>query len=375
MAFEPDKIREKFIARMNQGSVHQQSRTEFSNQKYQRELAGRGDAKKLQPTFLRPQDIQKGVEYDVEKIFVTTLGGELRRLVRDDLIAFSKNIELLQDHYVKGITAKQVINLSLPSDIQRANKQIFMAVPMSQKAGVVHFMTNASGENHETEHHVNVEFSGYSSLMLRPSAIALADIKSKLAYGKLKFECSCRRHTYWYRYMATIGGYGYGRMEEGYPKERNPELAGVACKHVIRVMHHMISPSFLSWISKQLGKDRSKQAGLRQKTGKKDLKKIMDEQQKQFETKAKVIKKNHNKAEAELLKRAQKVLKNQQAKLQKQRDAHMVKLAKEKGGQAVSRYKQAQRNNDLNTLKTLLRLGQITQEQYTVFSQGVLNAK
>jgi hypothetical protein len=58
----------------------------------------------------------------------------------------------------------------------------------------------------------------------------------RLRKGPLKFECDCGRHRYWFRYIATIGGYNAGRPETGYPKIRNPKLFGVACKHVLRVM-------------------------------------------------------------------------------------------------------------------------------------------
>jgi hypothetical protein len=72
--------------------------------------------------------------------------------------------------------------------------------------------------------------------VLPPAANAL-----KLRKSRLLFECSCGRHTYFYRYLATIGKYGCGRAEVGFPKIRNPELKGVACKHVIRVMSEIIS--------------------------------------------------------------------------------------------------------------------------------------
>lgn len=54
--------------------------------------------------------------------------------------------------------------------------------------------------------------------------------------GNVKYDCDCQRHTFWFRFICTIGGFNYGRSEDGFPRVRNPKLYGVACKHVIRVM-------------------------------------------------------------------------------------------------------------------------------------------
>ena len=69
-----------------------------------------------------------------------------------------------------------------------------------------------------------------------------------LNYGKLKFECDCGRHDYWYRYIATIGKYNYGIDESRYPSTRNPNVTGVACKHALRVMKHVTSAHMLAKI-------------------------------------------------------------------------------------------------------------------------------
>lgn len=372
MVFTPDELlkaqKQLMQKKSQQRNLHQESKSLFSAEKLRRQQVGRGDVGQIQPVFLRPQDIQKGVDYDVQKVYLTTLGGTKRFLTRADLIAFSENIELLQDQYKKGITAKQVIDLSLDIDIERSNKQIYLAQPLSQKNGVVRFMTNASGENKETEHYVNVQFLAYQSLVLAPVAISTQDIKKKLCYGKLKFECSCGRHTFWYRYVASVGGYGYGRIEEGYPKEKNPNLAGVACKHALRVMSKIISPSFLAYIEKQLKKERSSQSGLLQKTSSSVLQKEMlaqaDQQQK-------AMIRNQKKAQQELLRRSDRLAKKQQAKIDQQRKSELAKIEKQQGKEAMIRAQNQQKQDDINTLRALLRMGQISQEQFNRFSKGV----
>ena len=105
-------------------------------------------------------------DYDVGQVFKMTYGnqGGVREFSADDLRAFKANIDLLAGQYTKGITAKQVIDSSLPIDIKRANEQIFMATPVSRKENVIHFMTNASKENGAINHHVNVEFLAFEDV-------------------------------------------------------------------------------------------------------------------------------------------------------------------------------------------------------------------
>lgn len=235
----------------------------FSDEAKQRNEKGHKDSEKTHPTFLRPEQIAKGAKYDIEQVFKTTLGGYLRTATQQDLIAFTKNIELLSDQYVKGITAKKVINLSRPIDIERCNRQIFAVNAISLIKGVVQFQTSASKLYNETHHFVNVEFTRYNSTVLSPKGITKQDLKREVILGGLRFECDCGRHKYVYRYMATIGGYNYGRKEEGFPKEKNPNLNGLACKHVLRVMDYILSPLFLEFMARNFKKERNTQYGSR----------------------------------------------------------------------------------------------------------------
>lgn len=371
--FEPDALRaihQHLNQKVEQGNLRQQANKRYGNLNEQRLYAGKGDAKRAEPTFLRPQDIQKGVDYDVEKVFYTTLGNDIRRVTRDDLMAFQKNIALLQDQYKKGITAKQVINLSLPFDIEKSNKQIFMAVPLSMKNGVIHFMTNASKESAATEHHVNVEFLRYPTLVLQPNAVSKDQIQS-LAKGKLRFECDCGRHTYWFRYIASIGGYGYGRQEEGYPKITNPNLAGVACKHVLRVMAYIQSPMFSQYLTKQIDKERKTQNGIRRKQTEKQLSKELDKQLEILESKAtKVIARNEKAAQKEMLRRAANLSKARIKEAEKRQRKELERLAKEQGQKAVEVIIQRQKQEALKRLDALLAMNLISQEQYSMFKRG-----
>jgi hypothetical protein len=198
-------------------------------------------------TILSPDEVS-GL-YDAKRLLTTTLGGVQRAITLKDVRAFQQNVSVFKRQfqtkkrgkpaqYVGGITAQHVIDLALWIDKKRANEQIRTSVPVGVKADVLHFITNAGPDSDVARHHVHVEFLDMQAVAATPENDA-RKLGKAVATGRLKYDCDCGRHRYWYRYMATIGQYAYGRGEEGFPKIRNPELHGVACKHVLRTMHNI----------------------------------------------------------------------------------------------------------------------------------------
>ena len=207
----------------------------------------------------------------------TTLGGTMRPLTAADLAAFRANIgtAIAAVQSVGGITAQQVLNLakgrplnyngidsirtSVHSDVDKARRQITSAILVSAVGGDLRFITPSGGESRATRHIVLVRLHEWRNAL---AAVAQATDKNESIYrtaadamrkGKLSFECDCERHRYYFRYLATIGGFNAGRAETGYPKIRNPHLKGVACKHVIRVMTELLhSPAVLRFLIKHL---------------------------------------------------------------------------------------------------------------------------
>jgi hypothetical protein len=118
-------------------------------------------------------------------------------------------------------------------------------------------VTNASATSNVTRHYVTVEMLGYGAMLTGAKDPSSYVIKSNVSGGKVRFDCDCGRHRYWYRFIATKGKYNYGMDEQGYPKIRNPNLVGVACKHVLRVMHQILSASGVAYIKSQVDKDRT----------------------------------------------------------------------------------------------------------------------
>lgn len=179
-------------------------------------------------------------KYDSERILDTTLGGKRRVITQSDLIAFRRNIETVRKAFTQGISANQVLDLALENDLERAREQIHTAIPTRYKGDTLHFMTNASKESEVKQHYVTIKFFDLGAVAT--TSIPLLTATKTVANGHLAFDCDCGRHTFWYRYISTIGGFNAGRAETGFPKLRNPHLVGVACKHVLKVMHSLTQP-------------------------------------------------------------------------------------------------------------------------------------
>lgn len=260
-SFSPDKMREahkKAMERMlHDAKFASGQKNQQRDDRTRRDNAEIRDATK--PVFLRPNDLAG--EYDFSKTLMTTIGGQPRPITNEDIKAFAHNVEVAKAKYKSGITPKQVIDWSLQVDRDLANKQIPLCAPFSRKAGVQRFITNASAGSPDKRHYVTVEFNNFSALVTAPRKVGAAITREQLANGTIKFDCDCGRHTYWFRYLATIGKYALGRLESGFPKIRNPNLQGVACKHVLRVMQFIISPSGVQYMRSQVDKDRRTQLG------------------------------------------------------------------------------------------------------------------
>ena len=334
------------------------------------------------PMFLRPEDIAKGKDYDVEKVLFTTLGQQKgdrpRRITRDDILAFQDNILLLKDQYKKGITIQNIVNLSLQDDIDRANEQIYMAVPLSRKSGLVHFLTNAGPNSKVQNHHVEVEFSNFNSVVFDIKKEAVSTVKNRIANGKIKFECDCERHTFWFRYMATIGGYGLGRQEGGFPKVRNPHLSGVACKHVLRVVHWILSPAGIQYLKKQVEVERTKQVGARYKQSDAKVKDQLNQQMTDLESgKSKPITPNIQKAEQEMMRRANKVAKKyfaDQLKQMKQAELDLRKASIQAQLNAVLHTFSNDQQREINKTVDSWVKGKMSDFSFDIFMRG-LNVK
>ena len=284
----------------------------------EKERESEDDKKGSKPTFLRPSDIAG--DYDFKRALQTTLNmpeGMTRPLTRADLQAFTANIEQMKKAYKGGISVAQVISLSRQEDIDRANKEIKYAVPVGRKNGVFRFTTNSGPKSDVPNHYVQVEFLAFNELVFHPDRVKTTTVRNRLANGRVKFECDCGRFNYWFRYLNTVAGTVLGRKEGGFPKIRNPNMTGIACKHILRTMHWIKSASGQQYISQALEKERTKQVGAKYKTGKNQMVQHLTQQVAKEHLKRSQIQGNLNREVAKLEARAKR---EAQALIRKQRE-------------------------------------------------------
>lgn len=217
------------------------------------------EAKSAKSIILHPGEVRG--EYDAARLLMTTLGGKARLITSDDLATFRHNVRVAQGKFKGGITARKVLDFSEDDDRERARTQIKVAVPSFAKNGIARFITNAGPNSEFTRHHVSVEFLGFAQAVSSGS-MSTKQAAAWLRKQPIKFDCDCPWHRFGgYRYIATIGGYALpapmGRLENAYPKIKNPTLRGVACKHALRVMAEIESSGgVLAFLTRLIEKAR-----------------------------------------------------------------------------------------------------------------------
>ena len=177
----------------------------------------------------------------------------------DDLKDFAKQAKTFrQKNNVSGsgVRPEQLIASSLAIDIERCKIQIRTATLyriFSGKAGVVlHFRTPASAGSKYKSHQVKIrldEWNDYVTTNMPFNAAA-----KRVLAGRISFDCDCGRHQYWYRYMATIGGYALRPLENAYPKIRNPKLSGACCKHTLRALLSLKGAVVIKMVGEEMRK-------------------------------------------------------------------------------------------------------------------------
>ena len=195
--------------------------------------------------ILSQTDVQG--ELEPSRALMTSLDGKQRAITHEDLRLFRSHITAIErdaKKSVAGITPRNAISMSLSVDISRAKEQIKTAVVHNAKNGVLHFVTNAGPDSTVSRHHVHVQLLSYPAAAASGSKDPMK-MARWLRAQPVRFDCDCGRHRFWYRYIASIGRWAYGRLETGYPKIRNPRLNGVCCKHVLRVMSELESSGYV----------------------------------------------------------------------------------------------------------------------------------
>ncbi len=211
-------------------------------------------------TLLRPTDILEG-KVDAGKLwkYMTTRGGAIRPMTMDDLLEFERTANKLGKRFEKGIKPQDVIDLSLRADLDRARTQIHASVPQTTRGGELRFVTNAGPTSKDKRHYVTVRLLNFEAAVV--ASVSPEKIVKQVIKGNCTVSCDCGRWRFWYAYMATKGNYNANpnHREGAYPKIRNPNLYGLACKHIIRVMQTLTqSAATQQFIAKLIAAERDK---------------------------------------------------------------------------------------------------------------------
>lgn len=233
--FEPEKLDNDTFA--TQGLSEKKFNQVFNVIRKAQNKARR-DAKRTlnRGTFTKPTN--KALKALGEKVKGTGIG-----FTEDDLKQFDKERKKHQKKYDRttaGITYAQIIGFSRDIDIKRANNQvddgrgITMASFSAMKRNVAIVRVKASSVSKHEEHRVEIRFEEWDDYLQDPPGDDYVKAMKAVTKGRISFDCSCGRHQYWYRYQATIGNYAVTPPAEfSFPKIRNRELKGIACKHVL----------------------------------------------------------------------------------------------------------------------------------------------
>lgn len=225
-----------------------------SVQKSQADARKALDKKGATSPILNEKDV--GGVYDLTRGLLTNLGGKNQVIDAGHLKKFKQNVEKFNLNATKkgirgGIRPAEIIALSNVkikgdknplTDVGRANAEIHRAVLAGASKGVLRFITDVGKDSADVRHHVTVQLLAYEMATASPETQSNPKkLTKEVCADKVKFDCDCGRHQFWLRYLATIGGWAYGKQENGFPDQKNPHLKGIACKHVIRVMRELTS--------------------------------------------------------------------------------------------------------------------------------------
>ncbi|MBH05028.1 MAG: phage tail protein [Phycisphaeraceae bacterium] len=193
-----------------------------------------------------------------------------QRFTKEDLQRFDKNRQRHKEKYdsrTAGITHAFLVKNSREIDIKRANDQVDDGTGITQanfyaiKGNIAQINVRASIGSKHQNHRVKVRFEQWDELIQSPPKGDYQKAVQLACAGRISFDCDCGRHQYWYRYLATMGNYALAPPKEfAFPKIKNPELSGVACKHVLKATTMLQSLAWQRILATQM-KAQAKRVG------------------------------------------------------------------------------------------------------------------
>jgi hypothetical protein len=157
----------------------------------------------------------------------------------------------------QGAPAIKLMAASLYDDIMRSNSEIRGGGLHQITGAVLHFNIPSSGNTRGAPpfYGVRIRLDEWNS-----NLTSYADYKDAVkasVKGNVSIDCTCGRYQYYFRYVATAANVAMKPFEKDFPKITNPKLQGMCCKHQLRALKLMGTPTY----SKLLEKQMEKQAG------------------------------------------------------------------------------------------------------------------
>lgn len=211
----------------------------------------------LDPAMLKDTKITKLEKARKNLVLAYGRGGETREYSPDDLRRFLKAKQKVETRFesgMDGVPLGELIRASRKADIL-ASKEVRSATLYKVAGNLLSFRVAATGTTPGVSHHqVQVRLEDWNRAMHANTGFVQG--ARAAATGRVSFDCSCGRHQYWYRYIATIGGFALDPQEQGFPKIRNRTLTGCCCKHVLKALGSLKSGG----LHLQLAKEMERQA-------------------------------------------------------------------------------------------------------------------
>lgn len=211
---------------------------------------------------LRPGQLSRKSVQDLVRLGKKQDGTEF---TVDDL----KRFDQMRKQYKKrgaglaGVTYSELVAKSAETRVDRASNRskdrrgVSQAQLLKLRANVATIKVKASDISDHQHHKVDVRFEEWGERMgdADGSDRGYASAARKACAGRMSINCSCGDHQYRYRYMATLGNYCLSPPKEfAYPKITNPNLTGLACKHVLLAATMLQSPTWSSRLGQEMGR-------------------------------------------------------------------------------------------------------------------------
>ena len=187
------------------------------------------------------------LDYGLKGHKVTYTLADLNKMARA-----AKRVEGKFETQTGGVPILQLLAASDKKDILRAQTEIRTAALYKFHGNLLHFRVSASSQSEFTHHQVKIRLEEWDQQLRGLDAGSYQQSAKGAATGRISFNCDCGRHRFWYRYLATIGGFGLDPEEHVFPKIRNPGLKGCCCKHVLKTLATLRMTPIHSRIAKEM---------------------------------------------------------------------------------------------------------------------------